>query len=147
MDKTNTLKKKEPTRGEKIAMALFIPVMVWIGWMVWYGFFGMAPATETSQSISTPSQATMTPDQQKTWDASKAGKICLAHPTWSHEACQIIAAGKVTVGMDEEQAKAAWGTPDDINRTTTAAGTREQWVYGYSSYLYFDNGVLTSIQN
>jgi hypothetical protein len=41
----------------------------------------------------------------------------------------------------------SWGKPDDINRTITAYGTREQWVYGYRSYLYFDDGILTAIQN
>jgi len=33
-----------------------------------------------------------------------------------------------------------------INRTTGSYGTHEQWVYG-GSYLYFQNGVLTTIQN
>ena len=47
-----------------------------------------------------------------------------------------------------------WGAPKKINRTTTASGVREQWVYDhcgynrcYKGYLYFTNGVLTSIQN
>lgn len=42
------------------------------------------------------------------------------------------------------------GTSPEINRTTTARGTREQWVfrYGYSAkYLYFDDGVLVTIQD
>lgn len=43
----------------------------------------------------------------------------------------------------------SWGEPDDINRTTGSWGTHEQWVYGEydCDYLYFENGVLTSIQN
>jgi len=49
--------------------------------------------------------------------------------------------------MTTEQARLAWGTPERINRTTTAAGTREQWVYGSGNYLYFDDGVLETIQN
>ena len=44
-----------------------------------------------------------------------------------------------------------WGKPDQINKTITAYGISEQWVYGlYSSKmncLYFDNAILTSIQN
>ena len=79
--------------------------------------------------------------------ATKPGKVCKAHPEWSKSDCETIAAGKVHVGMSTVQAKASWGTPDDINRTTNALGTSEQWVYGYSSYLYFDDGVLTSISN
>jgi hypothetical protein len=46
-----------------------------------------------------------------------------------------------------EVVAAGWGRPDEINRTTTAAGVREQWVYGLRQYLYFENGVLTGIQD
>jgi len=40
-----------------------------------------------------------------------------------------------------------WGSPQSINRTTTAQGIREQWVYGQRHYLYFENGGLTAIQD
>jgi hypothetical protein len=55
----------------------------------------------------------------------------------------------VSIGMSMDDArKSQWGRPERINRSTNALGTHEQWVYpGYHNYLYFDNGVLTSIQN
>ena len=55
----------------------------------------------------------------------------------------------VSIGMTADQVinKSSWGRPGSVSRTTTAAGTREQWVYGGSNYLYFTNGVLTAIQN
>ncbi len=54
----------------------------------------------------------------------------------------------VTIGMSKEQALASsWGKPQKVNRTISAYGEREQWVYGGSNYLYFENGTLTSIQN
>lgn len=54
----------------------------------------------------------------------------------------------VTVGMTREKVKASsWGNPSSVNTTTSAFGDREQWVYGTRSYLYFENGVLTTIQN
>lgn len=40
----------------------------------------------------------------------------------------------------------SWGSPDKVNRTTTAKGTVEQWVYP-DGYLYFTNGRLSAIQN
>jgi hypothetical protein len=53
-----------------------------------------------------------------------------------------------SIGMSKEEALASsWGRPESVNRTTNAYGTREQWVYGGGNYLYFENGVLTSIQN
>ena len=39
-----------------------------------------------------------------------------------------------------------WGYPSDISKTTTSYGTREQWIYGDRRYLYFDNEVLTAVQ-
>ncbi len=58
---------------------------------------------------------------------------------------------RVTIGMTPCAARAAWGAPRDINRTTTAYGVREQWVFRASSYdsnyLYFQDGLVTSIQD
>lgn len=54
----------------------------------------------------------------------------------------------VAVGMSKQDVIASsWGKPQSINTTTTATGTRQQWVYGSRSYLYFDDGILTAIQN
>ena len=54
----------------------------------------------------------------------------------------------VHVGMSQEEVLASsWGKPERINRTTFASGTHEQWVYGSRSYLYFENGKLTAVQN
>lgn len=56
--------------------------------------------------------------------------------------------GGVHIGMSAKQVRASnWGAPYSVNRTTTANGVSEQWVYGSSSYLYFQNGRLTAIQN
>lgn len=56
--------------------------------------------------------------------------------------------GGVDIGMTKIQVlSSCWGKPKSINATTTARGTREQWVYG-GSYLYFDEtGHLTTIQH
>lgn len=59
-------------------------------------------------------------------------------------------AEKVSIGMAEAKAYDACGYPDDINRTQTAYGVQEQWVYGTfprTSYVYIENGVVTSIQD
>ncbi len=53
------------------------------------------------------------------------------------------------IGMTVTQVidQTTWGRPHAINRTTSARGVREQWVYGNSRYLYFENEVLTVIQD
>jgi hypothetical protein len=53
----------------------------------------------------------------------------------------------VSIGMTAERVlQSSWGRPNKVNRTITARGTHEQWVYG-GGYLYFEDGVLISIQN
>ncbi len=52
-----------------------------------------------------------------------------------------------SIGMTADEVRnSTWGNPDNINRTTTLSGETEQWVYAYG-YIYFDNGVVTSIQD
>lgn len=46
----------------------------------------------------------------------------------------------------KEMCREAWGSPWDINYTTYSWGDYEQWCYQNGSYLYFKNGILTSIQ-
>jgi hypothetical protein len=54
----------------------------------------------------------------------------------------------VFIGMTMQDVRdSSWGRPESINRTTFANSSREQWVYGLRNYLYFKNGVLSSIQN
>lgn len=59
----------------------------------------------------------------------------------------LIISGKVQRGMTKEQCRLSWGNPEKVNVTTGAFGTHEQWVYYGDSYLYFENGKLTAIQN
>lgn len=52
------------------------------------------------------------------------------------------------IGMTKNQVRnhTNWGEPNSINKTITAQGTFEQWVYDDFQYLYFKNGKLTTIQ-
>lgn len=53
---------------------------------------------------------------------------------------------RIQLGMTPCMAIAAWGRPDDINRSVGSFGVHEQWVYP-ANYLYFRDGVLTSFQS
>jgi hypothetical protein len=54
----------------------------------------------------------------------------------------------VAIGMTQEEVLASsWGKPIKVNKTTTARRLSEQWVYGSGSYLYFESGLLVSIQH
>lgn len=54
---------------------------------------------------------------------------------------------EVILGMTAELCRASWGKPRDINKSTGSWGVHEQWCYSSGNYLYFENGILTSIQN
>lgn len=59
----------------------------------------------------------------------------------------LIIKQQVVIGMSDEMCRYAWGEPLRINTTIVEGLKSEQWVYSLYSYLYFDNGILTAIQN
>jgi len=82
---------------------------------------------------------------------------------FSREEAEAIIKDRLSIGMREEVVIEIQGRPEEINQTRTASGTQSQWVYCTQhrntgapswklyctdySYLYFENGVLTAIQN
>ena len=67
---------------------------------------------------------------------------------------KLMIDGEVRLGWSKDMCRESWGKPHDINTTTGSWGVHEQWVYEYSfddSYsiycLYFENGILTTIQD
>ncbi len=58
---------------------------------------------------------------------------------------ETILKRKVRIGMTKEMCKLSWGEPKSINQTITSGRKSEQWVYS-DNYLYFKNGLLTTIQ-
>lgn len=68
--------------------------------------------------------------------------------TWTKEERAKRKKEGVFIGMTKEEVLASkWGKPKERNKSTNASGTSEQWVYGGRNYLYFDDDILTSIQN
>lgn len=88
--------------------------------------------------------------------------------SWSTEECQLIITKlydtrtteariasisegrKIGVGLRNVEVIYSVGYPDNINTTTNANGTHEQWVYGNpiygANYVYLDNGIVTAYQ-
>jgi hypothetical protein len=66
---------------------------------------------------------------------------------WPEATKERVLNRRIALGMTAEMVRLAWGRPTDINRTTTARGTWEQWVYGDGAYVYLQNGVVTAFQN
>jgi len=66
---------------------------------------------------------------------------------WPEPVVTAVLAGRVRVGMTAAQVEAGWGAPLEVNRTTSARGRDEQWVYGERRYVYLTNGVVRTIQH
>ncbi len=60
---------------------------------------------------------------------------------------KLISEGIIEVGMTKRMCIEAWGSPEKINTTSSTAGVHEQWVYGAGYYVYFENGIITTIQH
>lgn len=58
----------------------------------------------------------------------------------------MILMGKIKIGMTKEMCRISWGKPDDINETIIAGYKTEQWVYP-NNYIYFEKGILKTIQS
>lgn len=58
---------------------------------------------------------------------------------------------EVMRGMTRAQVQMAWGQPSKINSSIGSYGKHEQWVYrrgaGAAQYIYFENGIVTSMQD
>ena len=77
--------------------------------------------------------------------AQKKREDAIAQHPKEHQ--ELIRKRRVCIGMSKDAVILAWGRPQSINRTVGAWGTHEQWVYGSGSYLYFENGSMTSFQD
>jgi len=58
---------------------------------------------------------------------------------------KLIAEGKVAIGMSQKMVVDSWGKPSDINKDIYSFGVHEQWVFGSGNYVYFKDGIVTSI--
>ena len=65
---------------------------------------------------------------------------------YGKELGDIIASGKVRIGMTKEQCTDALGKPSKIERVVYQGGTMEHWFYSDDRYLRFDNNSLVSVQ-
>ena len=80
---------------------------------------------------------------------TRVRRLIAEHRQWSDEELLSVACGGIVIGMSAEQVVASWGRPNDINRSIYSSGVHEQWVYGEldASYVYLEDGVVTSLQN
>ena len=114
---------------------------------------GIKQGTYSDEKIEA-AQAQCTPEKIDA-RAKKAKAVAAAQAKANKplvEECQkrngLAKGGVAKVGMTDADVKmCGWGKPSSVNRTTYSFGVHEQWVYSTGNYLYFDKGIVVSIQN
>ncbi len=74
-------------------------------------------------------------------------RIVDLHPEWSDSAKEAILNSNVEIRMTKEQVQASLGLPKDISINIDKYSINEQWYYGGSYYLYFEDGELSGWQS
>lgn len=105
------------------------------------------------QQLDSDGERTMPPSQDYYADESASLEACRAE----HDSLLSQKEGRLNdeedlsqsppkVGMTKSEVeRCAWGYPDKKNIDTYSWGTSEQWVYRSKGYVYFKNGVVTSV--
>lgn len=83
---------------------------------------------------------------------SISGQYIDRNPGMTAKEQQAVKQGFVYPGMPAQHALAALGMPQDVNKTQTEYGTREQWVYRapYTSdvgYVYVERDTVRTVQD
>jgi hypothetical protein len=65
------------------------------------------------------------------------------HPEWDKEMVEVIKAGYLVKGMDQDQVKAAWGRPCWSCTGTTSGDWGEAWEYSTQVVFFDKNGKVT----
>lgn len=75
------------------------------------------------------------------WAASRAGKLCKAHPEWDKQLCQKLADGKYWTGMTYDMLVASYGSkPNSANPSNYGGATQWQWCWhDYKPSCFYDN--------
>lgn len=68
------------------------------------------------------------------------------YKNWPKDIWESIEQDRVRIGMNKEQVILSWGKPQSSNKTVIQNIVSEQWIYKGGGYLYFTNGVLSSMQ-
>lgn len=79
--------------------------------------------------------------------AEEAARLARLIKKYGKRKGTMIANRCVELGFTKEMVLEAAGQPQDINYSTGSWGRHEQWIYGGNQYYYFENGILTAIQD
>ena len=70
----------------------------------------------------------------------------LKYPNVSNEVWTLIQSGKVAKGMTKEECRLSLGTPDELRAGHNTSQTLDIWQYSNGTYLFFEDGLLTSFR-
>jgi hypothetical protein len=135
--------KKFPTKFGKVLLwivAIFFVIM----------FFNivMSISSATPDQPKTAAQIQAEKDADLAFQKSPAGKLCIAHPTWAKDDCQLLIEKKFWVGMSVEQLVYLFGKPDHKNLSNYGGSNQYQYCWdNYNPSCFYDrndDGIIDS---
>jgi len=85
-------------------------------------------------------------EQERLRQAQERRRQEISAKPWPEKIKRAVLEKQIEIGMTSDQVTAAWGRPESVNETITATSRQEQWKYPGPTYLYFNNGTLTTVQ-
>ena len=108
-----------------------------------YIFNNSAKATDLNNAVFKMSYK----DRKLAYTSSYNTTIILSKESDNTIPKDIVKIPEPAISMTKDEVlNSTWGEPEKINKTNTRYGTREQWCYSQNKYIYFENGIVTSIQ-
>ncbi|OXS68676.1 hypothetical protein B1B04_19610 [Lysinibacillus sp. KCTC 33748] len=110
-----------------------------------YGYESFEAKEELAQNVNPNYTGRMSAEINEEFEY-KEGVVGIFHNMWGYY-YEENQKSDIYIGMRKEEVlESKWGKPKDVNRTTTSNSINEQWVYDNYKYLYFEDGILTTIQ-
>src|SRR3989338_724032 len=76
---------------------------------------------------------------QETWERTKAGQICKAHPEWTKGDCEGLADGKIWIGMSLGMLEYRRGKVEHANVSNYGSGNQYQYCWlSYTPSCFYD---------
>lgn len=77
--------------------------------------------------------------QEAEFDKTPAGIICVAHPQWTHDDCQMLADNKIWIGMSYDMLVYKRGKPNSVNPSNYGYGTQYQYCWNnFTPSCFYD---------
>ena len=150
---SNMTPEKQITNGMKRIVLLMIGVALLTGCASLDGPWNHTAAKEQAREAEIAKEQKVKEERRAAQDKAKEETRIAAIDAYlqgkdvSPQIAKALREKELILDMSMEEVKLAWeDEPDRVNVSVGSYGRHEQWVYHFGTYLYFENGKVTSWQ-